>query len=107
MRYITNDRNQLSALGISATNTVASRDYVRTDTTAKAGGGAVEATVTGSKELKAIKISKEAVDPDDVEMLQDLIVAAVNEAMGQADQASSDAIGKMTGGLGLGGGLGF
>ena len=79
-----------------------SREY-----TAKAGGGAVEATVTGSKELKAIKISKEAVDPDDVEMLQDLIVAAVNEAMGQADQASSDAIGKMTGGLGLGGGLGF
>ena len=53
-----------------------SREY-----TAKAGGGAVEATVTGSKELKAIKISKEAVDPDDVEMLQDLIVAAVNEAM--------------------------
>ena len=77
------------------------------DFTAKAGGGAVEATVTGAKVLKEIKISKEAVDPDDVEMLQDLIVAAVNEAMGMADQASSETLGKMTGGLGLGGGLGF
>ena len=75
---------------------------------AKAGGGAVEATVTGSKELKAIKISPEAVDPDDVEMLQDLIVAAVNEAMGEADKANAEALGKMTGGLGgLGGGFGF
>ena len=77
------------------------------DFTAKAGGGAVEATVTGAKVLKEIKISKEAVDPDDVEMLQDMIVAAVNEAMGMADQASSETLGKMTGGLGLGGGLGF
>ena len=77
------------------------------DFTAKAGGGAVEATVTGAKVLKEIKISKEAVDTDDVEMLQDLIVAAVNEAMGMADQASSETLGKMTGGLGLGGGLGF
>jgi len=72
--------------------------------TAKAGGGAVEATVTGSKELKSIVISKEAVDPDDVEMLQDMIVAAVNEAMAQADKESSELLGKMTGGLG---GFGF
>lgn len=68
--------------------------------TAKAGGGAVEATVTGQKSLKSIKIDKEAVDPDDVEMLQDMIVAAVNEAMSQADAASSEMMGKMTGGLG-------
>ena len=73
--------------------------------TAKAGGGAVEATVTGGKEVKSIKISKEAVDPDDVEMLQDLIVAAVNEALKQAETASAEAINKMTGGLG--GGFGF
>lgn len=72
--------------------------------TAKAGGGAVEATVTGGKELKAVKISPEAVDPDDVEMLQDLIVAAVNEALKQADEASANAMNKMTGGLG---GFGF
>ncbi|MCR5100092.1 MAG: YbaB/EbfC family nucleoid-associated protein [Butyrivibrio sp.] len=73
--------------------------------TAKAGGGAVEATVLGSKELKAIKISPEAVDPDDVEMLQDLIVAAVNEAIKQAEDANAEAMNKMTGGLG--GGLSF
>ncbi len=75
--------------------------------TAKAGGGAVEATVTGGKELKAVKISPEAVDPDDVEMLQDLIVAAVNEAMKQADEASADSMNKLTGGLGGLGGFGF
>lgn len=70
--------------------------------TAKAGGGAVEATVSGKKELLKIHISEEAVDPDDVEMLQDMIVAAVNEAMKQADDASQELMGKMTGGLGGG-----
>ncbi|WP_024866336.1 YbaB/EbfC family nucleoid-associated protein [Butyrivibrio sp. FCS014] len=73
--------------------------------TAKSGGGAVEATVTGSKTLKSVVISPDAVDPDDVEMLQDMIVAAVNEAMKQADEASSAMLGKMSGGLG--GGLPF
>ncbi|RKM54613.1 YbaB/EbfC family nucleoid-associated protein [Butyrivibrio sp. X503] len=70
--------------------------------TAKAGGGAVEATVLGNKTLKGVVISPDAVDPDDVEMLQDMIVAAVNEAMKQADEASGAMIGKMTGGLGGG-----
>lgn len=70
--------------------------------TAKAGGGAVEACVNGKKELLRINISEEAVDPDDVEMLQDMIVAAVNEAMKQADDASQELMGKMTGGLGGG-----
>lgn len=69
--------------------------------TAKAGGGAVEVTVTGGKEVKKVVISPDAVDPDDVEMLQDLIMAAVNEALKQADEASSDLMGKMTGGLGM------
>ena len=77
------------------------------EASAAAGGGAVTVVVNGKNEIKSLVIKPEAVDPNDVEMLQDLIVAAVNEAMGQADQASSDAIGKMTGGLGLGGGLGF
>ncbi|MCR4727736.1 MAG: YbaB/EbfC family nucleoid-associated protein [Lachnospiraceae bacterium] len=72
--------------------------------TAKAGGGAVTATVTGAKEVKSVVIAPEAVDPDDVEMLQDMIVAAVNEALKQADEASASAMSRMTGGLG---GFGF
>lgn len=70
--------------------------------TAKAGGGAVEAVVNGKKELLRINISEDAVDPEDVEMLQDMIVAAVNEAMKQADEASQELMGRMTGGLGGG-----
>ena len=68
--------------------------------TASAGGGAVEAAVSGKKELLRVKLTQEVVDPDDVEMLQDLIVAAVNEALKQADEASDALMGKMTGGLG-------
>lgn len=74
---------------------------------ASVGGGAVEVTVSGKKEVIEVKLQKEAVDPDDVEMLQDLILAAVNEAMRKADEASNQAMGKMTGGLGLGGGFPF
>lgn len=72
--------------------------------TAKAGGGAVEVVVTGKKEVKSLVLDKDVVDPDDVEMLQDLIVAALNEAFAQVDAASEDAMSKMTGGLG---GFGF
>ena len=68
---------------------------------AAAGGGVVTATVTGKRELKALEIDPEAVDPDDVEMLQDLIVAAVNEAMRSADNDASSSMQKLTGGLGL------
>ena len=68
--------------------------------TAASGGGAVEATVSGKKELTALKIKPEACDPDDVEMLEDMIMAAVNEAMKQADDASDAAMGSLTGGLG-------
>ena len=74
------------------------------DFTAKAGGGAVSVTVTGAKVIKSVEISKEVVDPDDVEMLQDLIVAATNEALSQVDEENSKVMGKMTGGLG---GFGF
>ena len=56
--------------------------------TATAGGGAVEVVVSGKKDLKAITISPDAVDPDDVEMLQDMILVAVNEAMKQVDEES-------------------
>ncbi len=68
--------------------------------TATAGGGAVEATVSGKKELLKVTLSQEVVDSEDVEMLQDLIVAAVNEALRGAEEASNELMGKMTGGLG-------
>lgn len=68
--------------------------------TASAGGGAVEVTVTGKKEVLKVKLKEEVVDPDDIEMLQDLIVAATNEANRLADEANNEMMGKMTGGLG-------
>lgn len=75
--------------------------------TAKAGGGAVEVTVTGKKEITKVKLSQEVVDPDDVEMLEDLVMAAANEALRMAEEANSELMGKMTGGLNMGGGLPF
>ena len=68
--------------------------------TGKAGGGAVEVSVKGNKQVVGVKLSPDAVDPDDVEMLEDMIVAAMNEAMKQADEASGALMNKMTGGLG-------
>ena len=68
--------------------------------TASAGGGAVEVTVSGKKEVLKVKLTEEVVDPEDIEMLQDLIMAATNEALKQADQANEALMGKMTGGLG-------
>ena len=75
--------------------------------TAKAGGGAVEGTVTGRKEGAKVKLSEEVVDPEDIEMLEDLVMAATNEALRMADDANNEIMGKMAGGLGLGGGLPF
>jgi hypothetical protein len=72
---------------------------------AKSGGGAVEVTVSGKKEILSVKLSEEAVDPDDIETLQDMIVAATNEALRQAQEANDALMSKMTGGLG--GGLSF
>ena len=69
--------------------------------TASVGGGVVEAKVNGKKEVVSVAIKPEAVDPEDVEMLQDLIVAAVNEAMRSADNDASSSMQKLTGGLGL------
>jgi len=67
---------------------------------ATVGGGAVTVVVSGKKELKEINIKPEVVDPDDVEMLQDLIIAAVNEAMRKADDMVSSEMSKITGGFG-------
>jgi len=68
---------------------------------AKSGGGMVTAVVNGKHELKALTIDPEAVDPDDVEMLQDMILAAVNEAMRAAEAEAADTMSKLTGGMGL------
>ena len=65
-----------------------------------AGGGAVKAVIVGTREFKEIVIDPEAVDPDDVEMLQDLIVAAVNGALKMADDKTSESMSKLQGGLG-------
>lgn len=73
---------------------------------ATAGGGVVMAKVNGKKELVSITIDPAAVDPEDVEMLQDLIVAAVNEAIRKAESSMAESMSKLTGGLNLGG-LGF
>lgn len=70
--------------------------------TATAGGGAVEAVVSGTKKLVKLHIDEDAVDPDDVEMLEDMIVAAINEAMDKVDEESSSAMSKLTGGMGGG-----
>ena len=87
-----------------ATKELESKEY-----TATSGGGAVSVTVSGKKEVVSVKLSEEVVDPDDIEMLEDLIMAATNEAFRQMETESSEAKSKLTGGLGgaLGGGLPF
>lgn len=76
--------------------------------TASAGGGAVEVTVTGKKELTKVKLSPEVVDPEDIEMLEDLIVAATNEALRKMEEETQAQMSRITGGLGgLGGGFPF
>jgi nucleoid-associated protein EbfC len=72
-----------------------------------AGGGAIQITITGQQRLTAVKIDPEVVDPEDVEMLQDLIVAAVNEALDQSQALAAERMGALTGGLGLPPGLGL
>lgn len=68
---------------------------------ASAGGGAITVKVTGKKEVLEIKISPEVVDPEDVEMLEDLITAAINEALRKVDEMTSSQMGKLTGGLNI------
>ncbi|RVU53845.1 YbaB/EbfC family nucleoid-associated protein [Anaerosphaera multitolerans] len=76
-------------------------DLKNKEVEATSGGGAVKAVVNGNKELVSLKIDEEVVDPDDVEMLQDLIVAAVNEAMRVAEEKMSSEMSKLTGGLNI------
>ena len=80
----------------------AQEEVENTDFTATVGGGAVQAVVSGKKELKALNIKPEVVDPEDVEMLQDLVVSAVNEALRQAGEAMDKGMEQVTGSLNLG-----
>lgn len=82
----------------------AQRELEEKQVEATAGGGAVTVTVSGKKEVLSIKLAEEVVDPDDIEMLEDLIVAATNEALRKVDEISQNSMSKLTGGLG---GFGF
>lgn len=83
----------------------AQKELETREVSASSGGGAVTATVSGTKELVSVKIDPDAVDPDDVEMLEDMIVAAVNEAMRKMDEEARASLSRFTGGLP--GGMGF
>ena len=86
----------------------ARKELEEKEITAAAGGGAVEVTVSGKREVTKVKLSEEVVDPDDIEMLEDLIMAACNEALRKMDEESQASMSKITGGLGgLGAGLPF
>ena len=73
--------------------------------TATAGGGVVEVTVSGKREVTKVQLKEEVEDPDDIEMLEDLIMAAVNEALRKVEEATTAAMSRLTGGLGGLGGL--
>ena len=77
------------------------------EVSASAGGGAVEVTVSGKKEVVKVKLAEEVVDPDDIEMLEDLIVAATNEALRKMEEIAQQSMSKITGGMGMGGGFPF
>jgi len=79
---------------------VAQKELEEKELTETAGGGAVTITVTGKHQIKSIKIDPEVLDPDDVEMLEDLIMAAVNGAFRRLDEESQNEMSKLTGGLG-------
>ena len=86
----------------------AQEEIAQMETIGTAGGGMVTVTVTGTSALKSIEIKPDVVDPDDIEMLEDLIVAATNEALRKVEEESAAVMSKLTGGLGgLGGGLPF
>ena len=97
---------QLQAMQAEMEQTQA--ELAEKEITTTAGGGAVEVTVNGKREIVKLSIDKDVVDPDDVEMLQDLVIAAVNEAIRQVEELEENEMSRFTGGLGgLGGGLGI
>ncbi|MBQ6315639.1 MAG: YbaB/EbfC family nucleoid-associated protein [Mogibacterium sp.] len=97
---------QLQAMQAEMERTQA--ELAEKELTTTAGGGAVEITINGNKEITKLVIDKDVVDPDDVEMLQDLVMAAVNEAIRQMEEMTEAEMNKITGGLGaMGGGFGI
>ncbi len=85
----------------------ATKELEEKEVEATAGGGAVTVKVSGKKEVVSVKLTPEVVDPDDIEMLEDLIMAATNEAFRKMEELSQATMGKITGGLGGFGGLGI
>lgn len=103
MNNLMNRRREMQRQMEETTKELEEKEY-----SASAGGGAVTVTVSGKKEVLSVKLAEEVVDPDDIEMLQDLIVAATNEALRKMEEESQAAMSKLTGGLGgLGGGFPF
>ena len=85
----------------------AAKELEAKEFTASAGGGAVEVKISGKREILSVTLAEEVVDPDDIEMLQDLIVAATNEALRQVEESTQASMSSLTGGLGGLGGLPF
>ena len=83
----------------------AQQDLEKATVEGTAGGGSVKVVVTGSQEVKSIKIAKEAVDPEDVETLEDLLLVAINDALDKSRELSSDRMGRVAAGLNLPPGL--
>ena len=81
----------------------AAKELEEKEFTASAGGGAVEVKISGKREILSVTLAEEVVDPDDIEMLEDLIMVAANEALRKVEEAYSSSMSKMTGGMGLGG----
>ena len=79
----------------------AQKELEEKEITAAAGGGAVEVTVSGKREITKVKLSEEVVDPDDIEMLEDLVAAAVNATVKQVDETAEAEMGKLTGGMNI------
>ena len=101
-----NKQNQMAQLqALQSRMTAAQEEIEQMETEASAGGGAVTVRVNGKHEVLSVVIKPEVCDPDDVEMLQDLIVAAANEAMRSIDEISQNEMGKLTSGMGLPAGL--
>mgnify|MGYP000804190734 FL=1 len=79
----------------------AQKELEEKEITAAAGGGAVEVTVSGKREITKVKLSEEVVDPDDIEMLEDMVAAAINATVKQVDETAEAEMGKLTGGLNI------
>ncbi len=100
-----NMQKQMQAMQQMQAKMEALQEINEMETTASSGGGAVSVKVNGKKELVEINLQPEVVDPDDIEMLQDLILTAVNEALRQMEEISNNEMNKLTGSLGLPAGL--